>query len=473
MDPTPQEPERPSDVGGPRRTAIRWQGFFHKSHEALFLLNRQRRLVFVNRSWERLTGLPLSQVRGLSCRRSDRSAADEPGEIVKNLLTPPREVLEGAPGRACRLSSLPIAADKDADHKRSGDVRRRTALRWYQLAFFPLADESGLLGILGKIVPAAETGFFASQPLPENVISLRDQLAQEFSLDRLPAELPAMRLLAEQVRLAGQTILPVTLMGEPGAGKHWLARCIHGLSSRRDSAFACLDCPRLPYSALADVLFGDGGLGRRLRLGTLYLRQPDFLPREMQDRLAQMIAGGQEATGATGPRLIAGFASDPAKEVTAGKLLPEFLCRLSPLVIHLPPLRERRRDLGRLVEMFLSRASLISERRHLTLSSAAMKLIEEHSWPGNLRELYQVLVQASLRAKGAALEAGDLPFHLRPAPAPPTRKLPLDSLLEQIERRLIVLALRQAKNNKTEAAEILAIWRQRLLRRLEALGIES
>lgn len=452
MDPSPATPE-------PVRS--RWKGCFQKSTEPLFFLNRQQRLVDVNGAWESLTGLSLGQVRGLSCRRRARVNDEEPAESLRSLLAPPPEVLKGAPARACRLGSLPVSSQKKNEDSR----------RWWAIYFFPLADDAGLLGILGKIVPVPPKGFFASQPLPENVVALRDRFVQEFNLDRLVAESPAMQRVVEQVRLAGQTALPLCLVGERGTGKHWLARCIHGQSAWRESAFACVDCSRLPHAALADLLFGDAGLGRRLRLGSLYLRRPELLPREMQDRLCQTITAWQDQQ--RGPRLLAGFTSAPQSEIQAGRLLPEFFCRLSPLVIQLPPLRERHSDLGRLLDLFLARAAGATGRSALALSVEAVQILQGHSWPGNLRELYQVLLQATQRAGGDVIGAADLPLHLRGSPPPAPRKLPLDSLLEQVEKRLIGLALRQAKNNKTEAAEILAIWRQRLLRRLQALGIEE
>src|SRR5207253_5896942 len=123
------------------------------------------------------------------------------------------------------------------------------------------------------------------------------------------------------------------------------------------------------------------------------------------------------------------------------------------------------------VERFLPRASRAAGREVRGVSSETTLLLRAYSWPGNLRELYEVLVGACLRAKGDTIEPGDLPFHLRHAPLPAEKPLSLDAVLEQVERRLIVQALRLAKNNKSRAAELLTIWRARLLRRMENLDI--
>jgi len=100
-----------------------------------------------------------------------------------------------------------------------------------------------------------------------------------------------------------------------------------------------------------------------------------------------------------------------------------------------------------------------------------VRVLRSYSWPGNLAELYEVLCAACLRAKGDRLAVEDLPFHVRAAPVAANRLLPLDSLLQDVERRLIILALKQARANKTKAAELLGIWRPRLIRRMQALGI--
>lgn len=449
MDASSPPPESPSPP---------WKTYFQKSSDALFFLNRQCHLIFVNHVWETMTGILFAEARGLSCRRRPRSPAATSLDALRAMLAPPPETLRGLPARTCRLAALPTATAGPASDAR----------RWWLVDFFPLLDAQGLLGVIGKLVAAPVTGFFASQPLPEKAIALRHRFAEEFKLDRLALELPVMQRVAEQARLAAQTTLPAVLIGEAGTGKQWLARCIHGLSEARDHAFAAIDCSRLPHAALAEVLFGDAGLGRRLRPWTVYLHQPEALPREMQDRLSQSLMDWREQ--GRGPRILAGFRSEPRGLVRSGQLVDEFYCRLSTLSIELPPLRERRGDLGWLIERLLARVRETVGRPALVLSLEAAQVLQAHTWPGNLRELHDVLLQAAQRAS-EAVEVGDLPFYLRATPSPQPRQLPLDALLEQVEKRLIALALKHTAGNKTDAAQMLAIWRQRLIRRLEAFGL--
>src|SRR5205085_4833121 len=134
-------------------------------------------------------------------------------------------------------------------------------------------------------------------------------------------------------RLASQGRMPVTLIGAAGTGKHWLARAIHQASGVRDRCFACVDCRALLPPLLAELLFE--ARGRRLALGTVYLREPAELPRELQDRLAQMLRDD----GGEAPRIIAGHCSDPDDLVKSGRLAESLHCTISTLTIALPPLR--------------------------------------------------------------------------------------------------------------------------------------
>lgn len=153
-------------------------------------------------------------------------------------------------------------------------------------------------------------------------------------------------------------------------------------------------------------------------------------------------------------------------------MLEPLHCTVSTLVISLPPLRERLADLPRLAERLLAQ----SEMPRQQLSATALQACQAYAWPGNLRELRDVLEGVRQRAKSDRIEATDLPLKVRLAaglepPPAPVRPLDLDKILAEVERRLIGLALRKARGNKSRAAELLSVWRPRLLRRLEALGL--
>jgi DNA-binding NtrC family response regulator len=405
------------------------------------------------------------QAHVLVCRRPRPAAVDDPPEeILAHALTPPPEALRGGAGRVRRL--LP---------------GRRTERRWWEVEFLPLRQEGEQGGylFLGRIRPLPVVEPVVDNPLSEKLVNLRQRRVERFGLDAWTSSLPPVRRLVEQVRMAAQVTAPVLLVGEAGVGKQTLARTIHYLSPRRDGACAVLDCEYLPSAAVAALLFGERVAGRE-GPAAVYLRGPEHLPRDLQLRLCEWItrSSGPGSEGATVPRVFAGCAVAPMQAVRAGRLLDELACALGTLVLDVPPLRERLADLPALVERLLDRACTGREIRITRLSADAWAVLRGYSWPGNLRELYDVLRSACDRATSEQLHAADLPAELRRAvereqtpQQPVERLLPLEQLLEEAERRLIQLALQRAGGHKARAARLLSIPRHRLWRRMLKLGI--
>lgn len=472
---------------------FRWQALFRRTSDALFLLNHQRRFLFVNPAWEGLTGLTASVMRGLACIRRLPTAGDSWDIVVRSLCCPPPEVLGGkairvrrpVPGseaarRRWDIEFLPFFREPEASGDADGSSKTSTKTSTVSAAVSDYAERGPrLLGILGKITPVLLEPAVGSLPLPAALIDLRERQVQWHDPERLPTEQPATRQLVEQIRLASRVRVPVHILGEAGAGKEWTARAIHYTGADQERAFMSLNCQGLPPRTLAALLFSDDGpfgladmlpenQGRTTRtsIGTVYLRELVALPLDLQARLVQLLVQSDYI----GPRIMAGSSISPVEAVRQGRLLDELRCALGIVVIEVPPLRNRLDDLPWLVERFLERAGAA----HATLAPEVWSVLRSHSWPGNLRELSAVLTSALAHAAGKPVRGSDLPAYLTigPArPAGPDRVVILDQVLESVERRLILLALRKAKGNKSRAAELLSIWRPRLLRRMEALGI--
>lgn len=478
--------EQPSDGAAKRERRLardfRWQAFFQHCAEPLFVLNRRGRLLFVNHAWETLTGMAKEQAHVLVCRRPRPvSASDSVEEILAHALTPPPEVRRGAGGRVRRL--LPSAQGTRAGSVSDGNASVANASgscsgRWWEVEFLPLLQEGEQGGylIVGRIRPVPAGERIRETPLSEKLVNLRQRRIEHFGLDAWASSLPALRRLVEQVRLAGQVPLPVLLVGEAGTGKQTLARTIHYLSAQREGACAVLDCRNLPPSAISNILFGAEGVA------AVYLREPAYLSRDVQlllcERLLRSLPYGRGSDSKAGPRILAGCTAPPAQAVRSGQMLDELACALSTLVIEVPPLRERLADLPALVERLLPRACGGREAPVTSLSADAWALLRGYPWPGNLRELYNVLRIACAHARGEQIRAVDLPSELRRAvqreqtpPRPVDKSLPLEHLLEEAERRLIQLALQRAGGRKARAARLLGIPRPRLWRRMVKLGI--
>lgn len=439
---------------------FRWRAFFQRSSDPLFLINRQGYILFVNRAWETLTGISAAQAKRLWCRRT-RLPADRPPQwtdIVGLVLSPPEEVFQGSAGRERRL--VPAWEGRPAC--------------WWDLEYLPLREQKGFRGLLGRIASVADAADRPGTALPEAVVKLRERGRQQFGDLFLSRQLPALRRVAEQVTLASGLRTPVLLVGDAGTGKETMARVIHLRGPDRERAFAALDCRRLPPLAVGTLLFGEKGMLARAPVATLFLNGPDALPRELQRLLYEWLIGAEEHP----LRLLAGCrAADEALQ--QGRLLPELYHALATLRIDLPTLAERRDELPHLVDRLLRRLNGDGGRTIEGLSPDAWEVVLAYDWPGNFRELFAVLESGRQHTAGSMIDAADLPAYLRRAALPEpsasavSAVMPLVPLLEKVERRLIELALRRTRGNQTQAADLLAVWRPYLCRRMKQLGIEA
>jgi transcriptional regulator with PAS, ATPase and Fis domain len=461
----------PTGDGRPLARNFRWQAFFEHAADPVFLLDRRGRLLFVNRAWEEITGLSRDEAHHLVCSRPAPAAADDaPLDILAHALTPPRDVLQGGLGRARRL--LPGRTDPGGK-----PPSRPPGHRWWDVEFLPLRQSGRQQGflILGRITPVAMEELGGVGPLPERLEALR-----------LPgredawwlSEIPAMKRALGQARLASRVGTPALLIGEPGVGKRTLARHIHTLGPRREASFAALDCARLPAEAVALLLFGGPGALQREALGTVYLADVDRLPRDLQLRLHEKVVslldGEEDADGPPCPRLLAGCTVPLSEAVRAG-FLEELACSLGTLTVEVPPLRERKEELRALAEHFLRRTHSAGG-----LTPAAWEALATYTWPGNLRELFEVLAGADRRRRSAgepgSIDVEHLPLAVRVAGVPARaeeKALNLPQILQDVERRLIELAMSRAGPNKQKVAALLSMSRGTLLRRLKALGLSQ
>lgn len=427
---------------------FRWQALFQKSTDPIFALGQRRQLVFANAAWEALTGRCFADVRGVAFTRR-KTGEDHAG--LASTLSPPPEVLEG---KSARVQRPPPG--------------RKSGPPWWDVDFLPIEGESGLIGIVGRIRAETTTASVAAD-LTEPQVELRNAVAARHRLESLDGRFPSLSTALSQARLAAAYRSPVTIIGEPGVGKVWLARAIHCAGRFRDRPFLTLDAAALPAMAIAGVLFGPLGLYRSDGASTIYIHEPARLAVDVQDELAQRLAGGADADA----RLIVGSSADLTS--ASANLLPALATALAILTIRLPPLRERTDEFPAIASMALERLSDTPT----AIAPEASECLAAYSWPGNFDELLDAISEALARAGGGQIELAHLPLAVRQAKVAADLRSPaeppfpeLDKTLEAEERRLIRLALENAKGNQTKAAQLLSIWRPRLIRRMKALGIE-
>ena len=258
--------------------------------------------------------------------------------------------------------------------------------------------------------------------------------APESERPRLVAESAPMRSLLRAVEKIADTRATVLLMGETGVGKEVLAKSIHGMSSRLQLPFVAVNCGALPADLVETELFGheqgaftDAKQQRQGRFetangGTLFLDEVDSLSPKAQVSLLRVLQEGRfERVGghrsiACDVRVIAASNRDLAQLVEQGEFRKDLFFRLNVVPLHIPPLRERREDIAPLVKMLLERFSRRYQSPVKEVSPEAMRLLEEHRWPGNIRELENVLERSFLFADGPVIR--HISLDLTPQPQP-------------------------------------------------------
>ncbi|MDZ7827463.1 MAG: sigma-54 dependent transcriptional regulator [Gammaproteobacteria bacterium] len=300
-----------------------------------------------------------------------------------------------------------------------------------------------------------------------------------------------MRRLIDQIRVIAQADRPVLIVGESGTGKEQVARALHAESPRAGGPFVAVNCAGVPAELLESEFFGHvrgaftgaardhDGLFRQADGGTLLLDEIGEMPMALQAKLLRVLeeqtirrVGGSEEE-AVDVRVLAATNRDIDQHLAEGHLREDLYFRLEAFTLELPALRDRGEDLELLAGHFLTEFSRRHGRSISGFSAAALAAIERHSFPGNVRELRNVVERAVLFCSGELVQPGDLPRRLLDAeevadgdPAPdPFADQPSIELLQQ---RYASWLLERVGGNKKKAAEILGVTRGTLYRWLEA-----
>ncbi len=299
----------------------------------------------------------------------------------------------------------------------------------------------------------------------------------------------ALRRKAEHIAPTDSTVL---ILGETGTGKELVARSIHMQSTRRDKRFLAINCGAFTEELLANELFGhekgafSGAVSLKKGLlevaeeGTIFLDEVAEMPLTMQVRLLRVLqervfyrVGGTKELDVRS-RILAATNKDLKTEVEQGMFRADLYYRLNVITLRVPPLSERREDVPLLSGFFIAKYAPPMGKEIKGISDAALRLLMAYDYPGNIRELENIVQHAVIMAKTETIEPTDLPPDLR-GEAPVLMKTagPDLSSLDDIERRHIGGVLDHCQGNKTKAADILGIDRVSLWRKLKRYGLDE
>ena len=308
---------------------------------------------------------------------------------------------------------------------------------------------------------------------------------------------PGLESVFRIVEKAAQSQASVLLRGETGTGKELLARALHDLSPRQHGPFHAISCAALPASLLESELFGhvrgaftgavrdNPGHFRLANKGSLFLDEVAEMPLEVQAKLLRVLethsvipVGGQEPISVD-VRIIAATHKALRGEVEAGRFRADLMYRLRVVPIFIPPLRERTGDVLLLAHHFIAELNQRSSRQIDRISDVASQVLTAHDWPGNIRELRNVIEYAFVIGEGPVLEVSDLPPELLGVPPPSYPRpvpVPVGSVMTHRgyavdERERILTALRAAAGHVGQAAGLLGMSRVTLWRRMKQLGL--
>jgi two-component system, NtrC family, response regulator PilR len=357
-----------------------------------------------------------------------------------------------------------------------------TAVRALKLGAFDFVSKPLDLAGLRKLVATA--------------IKMSEDRESETSVlgPRLLGASAAMQKLREMIGRVARSQAPVHISGESGTGKELVAKLIHESGPRRDGPFVPVNCGAIPTELMESELFGHKrgsftgavsdkkGLIQSAEGGTLFLDEIADLPLHMQVKLLRVIqekavrAVGEQSEVAVDLRILSATHKDLSQLVAEGKFREDLFYRVNVIELRVPSLRERPGDIPELSDSILRRLGRRMKLTPPTLGKDAIEALETYAFPGNVRELENILERATTLSTGGEVSASDI--QLRPTPigsAAATASAnggALGDHLEEVERDAILKALEQTRYNKTAAAKVLGMSFRALRYRIKKLGIE-
>jgi DNA-binding NtrC family response regulator len=323
---------------------------------------------------------------------------------------------------------------------------------------------------------------------------LRQQLSERFSVDGVISESYGMSRVLNIAGRVADSNASVLITGETGTGKELIARSVHFSGSRSSKPFVAVNCAALPDNLLESELFGHEkgaftGADRQRKGrfesadgGTLFIDEVGEIPLSLQVKLLRVLQEktyeriGSNIILHANARIVAATNRDLEAMVKDGTFREDLFYRLNVISIRIPPLRERREDIPPLVELFVRRFASENNKRIAGISKEGMDTLMKYAYPGNVRELENIIQQSVVLSRGETIMKSDLPLRLNEgianAIALPSGNVSFTEKVEEFEKSLILYALSDAGNVQTKAAEGLGISERHLRYKLKKYGMK-
>lgn len=334
------------------------------------------------------------------------------------------------------------------------------------------------------------------QTLETENVALKQQLKSKFGMENIVGESPAMREIFDTVRQVAPTRVTVLILGESGTGKELIAKAIHQLSPRAKQPLVTVHCAALSPTLLESELFGhekgaftgahEKRIGRfeQAQGGTLFLDEIGEIDQSTQVKLLRFLGErtfervGSNKTLTADIRLVTATNKNLEELVKAGTFREDLYFRLKVVDLILPPLRERLADVPLLAKNFLREFAKENEKAVTDFAPDTLDALMNYSWPGNVRELRTAIEHAVVLSRGDKIVPRDLPANIRnaaPAITPQSTKVVAQNNLtiDEMEKQLIIQALKECNGNRTEAAKKIGMSRRTLHRKLHAYQLEE
>ncbi len=424
--------------------------------DGVFTVDENWIVTSFNRAAEEITGIPRNQAVGRLCSEVFRSSMCEVDCALKRTLMTGRPII----GRSCYIidtqgQRIPISVS--------------TAV---------LRDASG------RVTGGAET-FRDLTELEE----LRQELKGRSHVGELVSRSPTMQKVFEVIPAVAASPSTVLILGETGTGKEVVARTIHALSPRRQGPFLAVNCSALPDTLLESELFGykagaftgatrdKPGRFALAKGGTLFLDEIGDVSPALQVKLLRVLQErkyeplGSTRTETADARIIVATNRDLAKQVKQGQFREDLYYRVNVVRLELPPLRKRKEDLPILVEQFVAHFNALQKKSVQGITSEALSLLMAHDWPGNIRELENVVERAFILCARGSIGIAHLPEELTERYAKGKAQSGMRSARDLVEAQAIRKALERNGNSRLAAARELGIHKSTLFRKMRRYGI--